>query len=425
MKTKLVHIVIALCLCILLIASLAGCSSSRQIDSSTDSESQQSAQNTAISTNHNESETHKIAVSIYDPTDDEVLMFRNYYQDYLQSAFNVEFLYSDTVNTSEKELEFIRSAKAAGCEGLISFTLYDVVAAVNECGNDFYYIVGDGNISTEDFDKVKDLPAFLGVIGPSLEDEYNAGVQSVKGLTDTDSSNQTFLILSGGSALNNTMHSQRTKGMLETLQNDYGFTLTASVDELLGVTETTLAAQSDDGGKVYLCPGYYYSEDSDARKAVNNALEETKPDVILSTMSVHVLANVIAQEETAQNTDIKVGAIDCFSENNQTAFEEGTLDYLVGKSPAMSAPAFVAMFDAVTGHSDILRVDNHALQESHPFWYAGSSEECESLRAAAENVYQNVLTTQTLMEAMPCYSPDATYADFENILEILATNPTE
>lgn len=420
-KTKIC--ILALCICLCMIVSLVGCSNSNQNNTETTEAASNIPESSAEPSSHDETETHKIAVSVYSTTDEEVLMFRTYYQTYLENAFNVEFLYSNAITDSEQEIEFIQSAKAEGCEGLISFVLYDVVASVEECGDDFYLVVGNGTISVDELNAVKDNPAFLGVVGPSYDDEYNAGVKSIQGLAGEDGSKQTYALLSGGSNSGNTMHSKRTQGMLETLQNDYGFTLTASIDELLAASENTLAAENANGGKVYICPGYYYAEGSEARNNVSKILTDATPDVIASTMGVNVLDDMIAEYESTQNKDVKVGAIDCFSETNQISFSDGTLDYLVGKCPAMAAPAFVAMFNAITGYADIMHVNNSAFLANHPFWHADSLEQCEELRAAAENVYQNVFTTETLMKAMPAYTDGANYSDFENLIDILSEDP--
>jgi hypothetical protein len=369
-----------------------------------------------------QSENHKIGVVVYDTTDDEVNMFRDYYKNYLEEAFPVEFFYSSNVSSVEDEKDFIDTAREEGCEGIISFAVRDLKEAVDYCGDDLYYAVGTASVDESAFNEVKDNKQFLGVIGPSSENETDAGVNMIQNLAGDNGSEKTYLLLSGGSAQDNYMHLSRLTGMVETLESEYGFTLEVPVEELSTITENTLVATSREGGAVYVCPGYYYTNE-EVQKEIEEALKSTQPDVLASTMGIHVLEDTIASQEELQNKNIEVGTIDCFSENNQTLFEtkdmfgNSSLDYIEGKCEAMAAPAFVAMYNAITGYAEVVKDNGSAYSLHQGFWSADNLEDYKDLRVKAENIYQNVYSTEDLMKTMAIYTSDANFESFKNLVE--------
>lgn len=177
------------------------------------------------------------------------------------------------------------------------------------------------------------------------QDEYDAGVHLVQSMQnkedDTVSDTQKiWLLLDGGVRTGNYMHEQRLAGALDALQK-VGYILTASADELGASSENCLAAEHPDGGKVYLCPGYFYTEDS--QKNITEALDCVDPDAVISVCSLAVLYDMLLKKEEAQNKNMQIGAVDCFSETNRKAFEtkdifgNSSRDCIVGKCQAMGA----------------------------------------------------------------------------------------
>lgn len=367
--------------------------------------------------------TKKIGVAIYSLTDDEVNMFRTYYENYLESAFEVEFLYSPKIDTIEDEKEFVDMAKEEGCEGIISFVTNDLEEIVDYCGDDFYYAMGSGTVSEEAFDAVKDNESFLGIIGPSGEDEYNAGADMIKNFSETDGSQKTYLLMSGGAGLNNYMHKVRLQGMVETLEKEDGFTFKQPFEELAAITEPVLAAESADGGKVYVAPGYFYSDEG--QKKLIEALKLDEIDVLTSVCSLAEVMDIVTEHETEQNKDIQVGAVGCFSELSQNAFNEkdafgnSTINYLAGKCQAMAAPAFIAMYNAVTGYPEVYRNNNQAYWLNQGFWTATNAKEFDELASEAQNVYQNSYGTSEMMENVKIFNEGANFEGFKEFVESL------
>lgn len=375
-------------------------------------------------TEETSSVVHKIAIASYGDEDDEVLMFKNYYKEYLEGAFPVEFVYSPALMNYEEEKEFVDTAKEAGCEGIISFITYDLKGIVDYCGDDFYYMMGSGSRSEEEFASVKDKENFLGIVGPSVENEYEVGKKMMETLAGDQGDEKTYVLLSGGSALDNFMHRERLKAMLETLEAEQGFVLEQPVEELADQTEVTLAATSQSGGKVYLCPGYL-SENTKADAFASVFQEAGKVDVVASTYYAAPFLENIGEQEKQQNANIQVGAVDCFCETNKEAFEtedafgNSQLDFIGGKCAAMAAPSFVAMYNAVTDNIDTVRQNQEAFWLHQDFWCASSEEEFRTLYDAAINVYENVYGTSELTAVLKSYTEEADYVSFQKFVETL------
>lgn len=127
----------------------------------------------AEETQEDGTETMKIGVVVYDPDSAEMGMFSNYYRDYIQEGFPVQFYFSGAVTTAEEENQFIEAAKAQGAEGIISFCGYDLESTLAVCvENELYYVLGSNIVTDETFDVVKDNPWFLGSVGPNPEEVY-------------------------------------------------------------------------------------------------------------------------------------------------------------------------------------------------------------------------------------------------------------
>ncbi|MEI3246612.1 MAG: hypothetical protein V8S26_11110 [Lachnospiraceae bacterium] len=125
-------------------------------------------------------------------------MFRSYYEDYLTAAFNADFLYSDTITNIDDEKAFVDQAKEAGCEGIISYVSYDLPEITAYCADDMYYAIASGTFTEDEFAQASQHEKFLGITGPSEEDEYTAGKNLIAALAkdgdDLSATQKTWLM---------------------------------------------------------------------------------------------------------------------------------------------------------------------------------------------------------------------------------------
>ena len=198
---------------------------------------------------------HKIGVIVYNTGDEEVIGFREYLQGYIESNFEmVKFVYSDSIQSAEQELAFIQQACDEGVEGFMSFLSYDLRAEVALCEkNKAYYMLASGTVAAEDFDAVADNPWFLGMFGPGQPFEFQAGADLARFFIRERTGNRYF-VLSGGAAMGNEMHYQRTLGILDTFASAYGIAFPVPREELAKASEPTTVELEK--LTVTICPGY-------------------------------------------------------------------------------------------------------------------------------------------------------------------------
>ncbi len=348
-------------------------------------------------------EEHTIAVLIYDRTDDEVISFRRYLQDYIGSVFNVNFLYSDSIASEEEALAFIQEAADYGAEGVMSFNSYDLEAETALCEqNGIYFMMASGTVSNEEFAKAEKNPYFLGVVGPGRFIEYKAGSDMLGYFVEQEEGNEYF-ILSGGGCMGNEMHYLRTVGILDTLQNAYDVTFDKTTEEIAR-SEEPYHFESD-AVKVVVAPGYL-----------------TFPEVLETCekeYAEHPYGNVLSVLPAAKMLNsikgAKLGMVDCYSEANLQLFANGQLHYLTGKYSSIIGPSFAAMYNAVTGHADVMREKGRPFYATQGFWSSTSLEDYTEKYAYASSLEKNAYNYEDLSAVMLAFNKDATVADLKEL----------
>jgi len=349
---------------------------------------------------------HKLGVIVYNTGDEEVLGFREYLIGYIQSNFEmVEFLYSDSIQTEEQELEFIRQACSQGVEGFMSFLTLDLQAEVALCEeNQAYYLLASGTVSDEDFDAVADNPWFLGMFGPGQPFEFQAGADMARYFLREETGNRYF-ILSGGAAAGNEMHYQRTLGILDTLSAAYGASFPQSRTELAGTAEPiTLETEKL---TVTICPGYV------SRDSYFSIAKETytagEYDAVLSVLPPADMVSVIGQTP--------LGVVDSYNTRNLQLSTEGVLKFIVGKYSSMIGPSFALMLNAVTGHASEFRDRGRAIQVTQGFWSSDSPEDYLEKYGLSASAAMNAYNFDDLSRVICIYNPDANLSELVALAE--------
>lgn len=363
-----------------------------------------------------------IGIAVYNPDDAQTKAFRSYYEDYLGEAFNANFIYSNAITTWEEEKAFVDELHELGVKGIISSQSVDreaVIALCEEYG--MYYIFGSSSLSDEVFDTLKDSPSFLGTIGTSDEGEKEAGAGMAEFFAADDSAKEhSYLICTGGAGLGNEMHRIRGLAMLETLAEVYGFAYDTPAEELVVAQEVTEAA-NDGGVKIVLVPGYPYHGDMEA--AVAEQIADGSIDTLMNTMVTNSVMDSIRETEKANEMDIRVGAIDCFTEECYDYFNgtyndgEPEMDYLVGRYGACVAPAFAAMCNAYSGYAEEFRDNGEAFRLNQNFWIASDTDEFNRLYALSVGMYENTYSAADIMQVLKAFNPDADFAAYKAFAE--------
>ena len=341
-------------------------------------------------------EVHKIGVIVYNLADEEVVGFREYLQGYIQKTFEiVEFVYSGSIRTQEEEMAFIQDACNQGVEGFLSFRTFDLKAEVELCEkNRAYYLLASGTVSDEEFDSVADNPWFLGMFGPGIELEYQAGLYMAKYFAK-DLSNKQYLILSGGAGSGNEMHYQRTLGMLNGFSTLSGVTFGKPAEELAATPSTITVSAGP--YSVTIVPGYLSTEEGLVR--ATNVYTMGRFDVVLSALNVGDFSSVVHGS--------KLGMVDSYNTRNLQLFSNGTLHYLVGKYSSSVGPAFALMLNAVTGYAGDFRSEGKAIKAAQSFWTSDSAEDYSTKYALSQSETMNAYNFGDLSAVCKAFNRDA------------------
>ena len=369
----------ALFLALALGAGLAGCSGKKPEESP-----------------QTDAEVHKIGVIVYNTADEEVIGFREYLKGYIEDNFEmVDFVYSGSIGSGEEELAFIQAACDDGVEGFMSFLSYDLKGEVALCEkNNAYYMLASGTVAAEDFEAVRDNPWFLGAFGPGQPFEFQAGADMARFFI-REKTGANYFVLSGGAALGNEMHYQRTLGILDALANAYGAVFDKSRTEL-ALSDVPVTV-STDRVSVTVCPGYISGEDP--LQTAKAAFEAGKYDAVLSVLPPMEMVEVIGKTP--------LGVVDSYNTRNLQLVTEGVLRFVVGKYNSMIGPAFALMLNAVTGYAADFRDDGRAVQVTQGFWVSDSAEDYNEKYALSTSAAMNAYNFDDLSKVIRVYNPDA------------------
>lgn len=368
-------------------------------------------------------ETHTIGVIVYDPDSSEMEMFADYYRDYIEAGFPVNFIFSGKTTNAEEEIQYIDEMKERGAEGIISFGGFadGFQDIIKECEKDeVYYALGSNSISDENYEAVKDNPWYMGSVGPNLDEVYQTGCDMTEYFLDKGAKN--FVIMSGGASAGNSLHQTRTKGMLETLEEKAGLVLSEDVETLSTTDEVTKL--SDEGGtvQVTICPGYTEMGGAGLDN-LSTAFADGNCDALMSAFHVSTYLEKIADKEKEQNSNILVGAIDSFTDGNFEIFKEKDMfgntpiDYVQGKYASLAGPAFAMIYNAITGNTDAVKENGQAVRLYQGFWTATSEKEYVELYGYATGIYENAYSCDDLQEVIKVFNEDATPEKFKELTE--------
>ncbi len=408
---RLISILIA---AMMLVLCMGGCqnsaSSSSETGNQTDTADAKEDGQTA-----DKSTKHKIGVAVYDVTDDEVIMFREYLTGYIQRCFpEVEFCYSYAIRSEEDEMKFLEDACAEGVEGIMSFITYDLSEEVAYCrSKGIYYLLASGTVTEEEYESVADDPYFLGIIGPGNQMERQAGADLANYFI-REMDGKSYILFTGGASVGNEMHHARSEAALEVFEKEFG-DLGQSIEELALTEEPVKLTLGDINLTVF--PGYTTREN--VEEMAREELESTEYDFALSMFSMYSMVDVLKKE------GIKQGVIDCYSMTNKQLFEDGTLCYVAGKFSSTIGPAFAAMYNAITGYEEEFRENGRAFQMTQGYWISKDKEEYNDQYALATGIYVNAYNYEDLCSVIKIYDESASFEKLKALTEAYTREEAE
>lgn len=340
--------------------------------------------------------TVKIGVLVADVSGEEALGFANYYRNYIQSNYNVEFSYTEQLADAAAEKAAIEKFAAQGYDAIISFSASDRATQLQTCiDNRLYYAVASGMLDDAQYEQFKTSEYFVGQIGPSMDTEYEAGYAMGKYFADQGAKK----IAMYGAFIPNPMHVFRAAGVLAGIGATYG-----GASEKDAIVGQIFADQGIDLKKVESkdveLAGYFQGF-GDTTFDELFACIGAQPDAFLS---VGMATTFFTQN--LNDAGIAFSDIDSFTSANGEAMADGKLVYLAGKYSSSIGPVFAAVLNAVNG-TPVRDDEGNAISLSQDYLVATDADSFQKY-AAADQGDSPIFSKEVLDTIIG----DVSYADF-------------
>ena len=284
-------------------------------------------------------ESAKIGVRVADVSGEEAQGFRSYYENYIADNYDVEFSYTDALESAEDEKAAIEKFASQGCQAIISFSSSDRAQQIETCEKyGVYYAVASGVLDDQQYETYKTYEHFVGQVGPSNETEFEAG-KDMGAYYKEEGVSKVALY---GAFVPNPMHVYRVAGVLAGLGCTYGGVsdMDAIVGQIFQDQTVDLSKVAGDVEVVAYLQGY-----GDTTTDELNAAIQKTPDAFIS---VGMATTFFAQ--SLNEAGISFSDIDSFTATNETAMKEGKLTYLSGKYSSSIGPVFALVMNAIDGN---------------------------------------------------------------------------
>lgn len=343
-------------------------------------------------------EPYKIAVA-FTQINATALAQQEYLKTYIAPAFNVEFMFSEAVDSAEVAMTFLENAYAAGCQAVMNFqnsSVEQINAKANELG---MYIISNAPPAEN-----ADLPYVLGSMRAPVSGVAEAYADMVNQFTG-DGKAHNVVIISSGAGLGNAQHYECTYAMLETLQKNYNLTYSDSIENLAssrGMTEVETGTDM----KILLYPGYPNSDTYVS--GLSAELQTGEYDVVLGcNQATTKFAVAIDEVERAYNIDVKVGYFTSIDDaataavNTKDVHGNSSVDAIViNPGNILVGGMFAVLYNGLSGHADAMRTDNAGSDFSTPLWLSTSADvymKLASLNTSADTLELSVEEIQNML----------------------------
>ena len=399
MKRKIVALALSAVVCAGLVTGCGSSSSDQQggQDTSADSAAGGEASSDAGAADTGEAEatadltafpaeTVKIGVESFDTTDEQFMALQEYL-DYLADNMNVEFVYSESIDSAESEMDFIDSCASAGCDAI--FAYYNVSPeAIQEAIDKGMYYYG-----TEQY-------------APDYEDnEYYVGTYT---FTEGDSeANGDYL---AGYEMGYSLGTQGVKHVFY-CNGGASFGIQMFIDRQTGFEDGVAAAQLE-GYEIEYDPtadvieGWPGTDDFTA--AVSAKLSGDYDGAAVSFNAATLFQPI---SDAGKSDSIKIAAIGGVNDTYYDAFNSGLVSTIVYDcEEVVFGNGVVQILNAVTGHGDVVKDGDVA---GRILTYRWTIEDPEQFNAIYDkhDAGEYYITAQDIANMCAECNPDITFDD--------------
>ncbi len=328
-------------------------------------------------------ETIKIGFLNYDTTAELYLTLRSYIE-YLQTAFNIEMLWSESISSVEQELAFIEQAAAAGCDAILAFYNVANEQSVDLCTSLGMYYWGQGFNEAIQAKHSKN-PLYLGSFYVG-----NADYQYGKGCVDAlvEAGCHKIIIASGGVNFGIQMFIDRYTGAMDAVkahqEAGYDIEVVAEVPGFPGTDGSFESAQTE-----------ALNSDADGLASMLTALMWIQP-----------------MQAAGKFGQIKTAAVDVVSPTVVDMFGAGMYVGVSAEIADIFGMAIPMVINAMDGHAEQQRnADGSAPLIDASWWLVTNIEDAAYLAGVESNEGGWVFDIDDIKSVMYAFNEDLTLDD--------------
>ncbi len=414
--------IIALCISLsLMMTALVGCggSTSSSTTAATTAAAAE-AETTAVVEEPTATEPYKIGVAtIHEGESWEVQ--KKYFEEEVGPALNMEFVFSERVTDAAGLIQFMETAYAAGCVGILSMvTSNDAVAQGAQRAEEWGIWFVTQNSARND--EVATLSYNLGHCGASATGVGDAYAKAFAELLG-DGEDHSIFVFAGaavGGAIGQgaASHYYSVQGILEAAQAQYGLTYANSMEDMINNQNPgEVALSGNDNVKIYLYPGLDVAA---ATTAAQTQFQNGGYDIFAAVFSYSQFTNVLSDVEQSQSRDIKVVATAPIEAQTLTGFTtqdsqgNGILNAaVINPLNTQNAICSVLLYNALTGHADAMKNGGETILFKVDPWVCMDAETYEGISQLDTSSETYVMNADDLHELCVDRNPDVTYEDIE------------
>ena len=289
-------------------------------------------------------ETIKICVETFDPADTQYQGVQQYLNSLAEQVFNVEYIYSEKIESPEQEIQFIENCAAAGAKGFIAYYNVSKAQAVAKATELQMYYWGTAEES-DVYEANKTNPYYLGSVTLGSGD-YDGMYAVTKAVLDQGRTRLVFA--NGGADFGVTMFVNRKAGFQ------------AAVDEAKSAGKTI---------EVTEVPGF----PNESWFAAQGAALAKDIDAVVTSFSADVWVQPIA---AANKTDqVIVGAFGAITDFYQQAFDSGLVSAIAAEPTERFGIAVAQIVNAVDGNAAALQDGGAPTNLPEELWVIKSKDE--------------------------------------------------
>lgn len=334
-------------------------------------------------------ETVKICVETFDPADAAYMGVQDYYKYLSENVFNVEFIYSEKIESAEQELQFIENCGAAGAKGFVAY--YNVskgqaVAKAAELGMYFWGTAEEAEI----YDAYKTNPYYLGSVINGNGD-YDGMYGVTKALIEKGRTK--FIYANGGADFGITMFINRKAGFTTAVEEATAAGATITINEVPGFpNEAWFAAQ-----------GAALASEADA------VITSFGPEVWLQPISAANKAEVLT-----------IGSFGAISPSSadlyKQMFDNGMFSAMATEPSERFGIGIAQIVNAVDGNADALKENGEATRAAQTLWIITNAEDYTKV-SGFEMGDGRKEYSKGLVNLIKNINPDASYATLVDLIQ--------